>query len=83
MVRLVRRIMKFNEVPERYKNRLNTRWDPVKNKPYLDMRMLVSARLLALNRRKNVKQWLTSWVAKMKKDKISIFDRRLLARLVK
>ena len=82
MVRLVRRIMKFKDVPDRYKNRLNTRWDPVKNRPYLDMRMLVSARLLALNHKKNVKQWLTSWAAKMKKEKISIFDKRLLARLV-
>jgi len=76
MVRLVRRILKFNEVPERYKIRLNTRWDSVKNRPYLDMRMLVSARLLALSRKKNVKQWLKSWVAKMKKEKISTFDKR-------
>jgi hypothetical protein len=82
MVRLVRRILKFNEVPERYKTRLKTRWDSVKNRPYLDMRMLVSARLLALSRKKNVKQWLKSWVAKMKKEKISTFDKRLLARLV-
>ncbi len=82
MVRLVRRILKFNAVPDRYKIRLNTRWDSVKNGPYLDMRMLVSARLLALSRKKNVKQWLKSWVAKMKKERISTFDKRLLARLV-
>ena len=82
MVRLVRRILNFNEVPERYKIRLNSRWDSVKNRPYLDMRMLVSARLLALSRKKNVKQWLKSWVAKIKKERISTFDKRLLARLV-
>lgn len=82
MVRLLLRIMKFRDVPERYKARLNTRWDSVKGKPYLDMRMLVTARLLALNRQKNVKQWLISWTAKMRKEKISDFDKRLLARLV-
>jgi hypothetical protein len=82
MVRLVLRILKFIEVPERYKIRLNARWDSVKNRPYLDMRMLVSARLLALNRKKNVKQWLKTWAAKMKKERLSTFDKRLLARLV-
>jgi len=82
MVRLVLRISKFSEVPDRYKVRLNTRWDSVKDRPYLDMRMLVSARLLALNRKKNVKQWLKTWAAKMKKERISTFDKRLLARLV-
>ena len=82
MVRLVRRILNFNEVPERYKMRLNTRWDSVKNRSYLDMRMLVSARLLALSRKKNVKQWLKSWAAKMKRERISTFDKRLLARLI-
>ena len=82
MVRLVLRIVKFNEVPPRYKMRLNTRWDSVKNRPYLDMRMLVSARLLALNRKKKVMEWLKSWVTKMKKERISTFDKRLLARLV-
>lgn len=82
MVRLVLRILQFSEVPDRYKLRLNTRWDSVQNKPYVDMRMLVSARLLALSRKKNVKQWLKSRVAKMKKEDLSAFDKRLLARLI-
>src|SRR5947208_2503847 len=55
MVRLVLKIMRFTEVPDRYKVRLNARWDPVSNKYYLDMRMLLAARLLALNRKKAVK----------------------------
>jgi len=82
MVRLVRRILKFNDVPDRYKARLNTRWDSAKNRPFLDMRMLVSARLLALNRKKNVRGWLKSWATKIKKERISTFDKRLLSRLV-
>jgi len=83
MVRLVLKIMRFTEVPDRYKVRLNARWDPVSNKYYLDMRMLLAARLLALNRKKAVKLWLKSWALKLRKEKMSAFDRRLLARLIR
>src|SRR5438094_7216767 len=83
MVRLVLKIMRFTEVPDRYKVRLNARWDPVSNKHYLDMRMLLAARLLALNRKKAVKLWLKSWALKLRKEKMSAFDRRLLARLIR
>jgi hypothetical protein len=82
MVRLVLRIMKFSEVPDRYKARLHTRRDPVNNKDYLDMRMLVAARLLALNRRKAVRLWLKSWILSLRKQKLSAFDKQMLARLV-
>jgi hypothetical protein len=82
MVRLGLRIMKFSEVPDRYKARLHTRYDPLTNQDYLDMRTLVAARLLALNRRKSIRLWLKSWALSLSKRKLSAFDKRLLARLV-
>jgi len=82
MVRLIQRIMLFREVPDRYKARLQTRHDPVNNRNYLDMRMLVAARLLALNRKQIVSLWLKSWALNLRKKKLSAFDKRLLARLV-
>jgi hypothetical protein len=82
MVRLIQRIIQFTEVPDRYKGRLKTRRDPVNNRNYLDTRMLVAARLLALNRKKAVRLWLKSWALNLRKEKLSVFDKRLLARLI-
>ena len=82
MVRLIQRIMNFSDVPNRYKARLQARRDPVSNKHYIDMRMLVAARLLALNRKKAIRLWLQSWALKLRKQGISAFDRHLLKRLL-
>jgi len=82
MVRLIQRIMHLREVPDRYKARLQSRYDPVNKRNYLDMRMLVAARLLALNRKQVVSLWLKSWALNLKKKRLSAFDKRLLARLV-
>ncbi len=82
MVRLVQRIMHFREVPDRYKARLQAWYDPVNNRNYLDMRTLVAARLLALNRKKLVTLWLKQWALNLGKKRLSAFDKRLLQRLV-
>lgn len=82
MVRLVLRILKLAEVPERYKARLQVRRDSVSGRRYLDMRILLAARLLGLNRRKAVRSWLKSWVDTVKKQGISAFDKRLTGRLL-
>jgi hypothetical protein len=82
LVRLLLRISKFSDVPERYKARLRLRYDAVRGRKYLDMRVLLAARLLTLNRRKSVRTWLKSWAESASRDKISAFDRHLLSRLL-
>lgn len=82
LVRLVLRISKLSQVPDRYKARLIVRRDSVKGRQYLDMRVLLAARLLALNRKNAVRSWLKSWVHGVKKQPVSPFDKRLLDRLL-
>ena len=82
LVRLVLRISKFTEVPDRYKARLIVRRDSVSGREYLDMRVLLAARLLTLNKRKNVRTWLKNWKDSKRKRNVSAFDKNLLARLL-
>ena len=82
LVRLVLRISKFREVPNRYKSRLIIRHDSVSGRKYVDMRVLLAARLLTLNRKNNVRLWLKTWADNATKQPVSAFDKRLLARLL-
>jgi hypothetical protein len=50
MVRLVERIRKYIDVPVRYKARLKPRYDPLAGTQYVDMRALLTVRLLKLAR---------------------------------
>jgi len=83
MVRMVRRIQSLGQIPDRFRNRLALRKDSVRGRNYLDMRTFVAARLIALNRKKAVRNWLSQWAAKSKKSGISAFDRRLVEKVVK
>jgi len=82
LVRLVLRISKLPQVPARYKARLIVRNDSVRGRKYLDMRVLLAARLLALNKRKNVQIWLKAWKNAAKSQGISAFDKNLIDRLL-
>jgi len=82
MVRIVWRTQKLDTVPDRFKSRLSVRRDSVMGRHYIDMRTLISARLLMLNRRRTVRKWVKDWVKQAGRQKISAFDRRLLAKLV-
>lgn len=82
MVRMVQRVQALQQVPDRFKARLNLRHDSVAGRPYLDMRTYVAGRLLRLNKRKTVHDWLRQWARQNAKKRISSFDRRLLRRLV-
>jgi hypothetical protein len=82
MVRMVRRVQGLKQVPDRFKARLNLRRDSVAGRPYLDMHTYVAGRLLRLNRRKAVRQWLLQWASQIRRKRISAFDRSLLKRLV-
>lgn len=80
-VRMVHRIKRFDEVPDRMKNRIRLAKDSITFRPFLDMRSLIALRLLRLNQKASVVQWIVSrrsvFLAQM-----SPFDRRLLARTV-
>jgi hypothetical protein len=83
MVRMVRRLQRLEQVPDRFKSRLSVRRDSVRGWHYIDTRTFVAGRLLMLNRRKAIRVWLKDWVDQAKNKKISSFDRRLVDRLVR
>lgn len=81
MVRMLEKIKSYDEIPPRFVPRLNLRFDPVANQPYVDMRSVVAARLLRVNKRKAVRTWIASRRQGFLKQPISRYDRRLLHRL--
>ena len=82
MVRMTKRIQSLEQVPNRFKARLNLRHDSVAGRAYLDMRTYVAGRLLRLNKRKAIHDWLRQWAKQIAKKRISRFDRKLLKRLI-
>ena len=83
VVRLVEEIKKYDEIPVRYKNRLQLGFDSVAGRRFVDMRVVLSAKLLLLNEKPQARQWVRDWLSKVVKEDISAYDRRLLRRLVK
>jgi hypothetical protein len=81
VVRLVERIRKYTDVPVRYKARLRPRYDPVAGTQYVDMRALLTARLLQLARAPRVTKWVADWKADVLTQPISAYDKRLVNRL--
>ncbi len=82
MVRFIERIMSYKEVPVRYKARINTRFDPVTGRDFLDMRSLLAARILNLNRKRKVQEWVRSRKEHLLESSIQPFEKRLLNRLL-
>ena len=81
MVRMVKKLQALKQVPDRFKARLSVRWDSVRGRHFIDMRTYVAARILALNHKKGVRQWLNQWVQGSKKKNLSTFDRRLIRKV--
>jgi hypothetical protein len=77
-VLMVERIIEYPEVPHRYSGRLTARFDSVAAKPYLDMRSLLTVRLLALNKRRRVNDWIRDWRDAMLKQKLNRSDKSML-----
>lgn len=82
IVRVVERILRYNEVPRRFGARINSRFDPVAGRNFLDMRGVLASRLLALNRKKPVTTWLITKKRELLDSSISAYDKRLLKRLL-
>ncbi len=78
-VRMIHRIRRFGAVPDRLKNRIRLTKDSITFRQQLDMRALITLRLLRLNNRPAVVQWIA---AKRQTflNEISEFDRAILIR---
>jgi hypothetical protein len=82
VIRLIERILDYKEVPGSYKARLAFRRDSLTGKDYFDTRSLLAARLLALNRDRNVNRWLTSKKQELLKSRISSFEKQVIRKLL-
>jgi hypothetical protein len=83
LVRLVDEIRSYSSVPDRYKARLTLGSDSVAGRKFVDMRVVLMARLLLLSEKQPVRGWVIQWRKSMVAAEISDYDRRLLRRLVK
>ena len=81
VVRLVERIRKYDDVPVRYKARLKPRYDTVARVNYVDMRALLTVRLLKLSKAARVSRWVVNWKSDVL-SKVSTYDRLILAKLL-
>jgi hypothetical protein len=83
LVRLIVEIQRYKKLPPRYGQRLTLAKDSVAGTEFVDMRVILTARLLLLNPRSSIKHWVMKWRAAMLNKSISAFDKSLLLRLVK
>jgi hypothetical protein len=82
VVKLIERIRKYDDVPNRYKSRLRPRFDPVAGIKYVDLRALLTVRLLRLAKAARVARWVSDWKASTLADSVSPFDKVLVRRLL-
>jgi len=82
LVKMVERIRNYAEVPKRFGPRLDPRFDAVAGRRYLDMRSILQGRLLSLNSRPKVVQWLHDKKQSLLQANISSYDKRLIRRLL-
>jgi hypothetical protein len=83
LVRFVERVIAYDEVPRRFKPRLELRFDAITGRSYFDMRSLVALRLLALSKSMAVKKWVVGKTDELSKSHISSSDKRMIQRLTR
>jgi hypothetical protein len=81
-VKLIERIRRYNNVPIRYKSRLKPRFDSVSATLYVDVRSLVTVRLLKLSASAAVARWVSDWKISVLTKPISAYDKALVRRLL-
>jgi hypothetical protein len=82
IVQAIEKIIELKDVPKRLQERLVLRYDAVAGYKFLDMRTLLSARLLKLNQHKSIETWLTKREAEWINQGISLYDQRMIKRLL-
>jgi hypothetical protein len=83
VVHLLSEVASFEEVPNRYRSRLRVNFDSVAGTKYLDMRVVLAARLLLLSEHRAVHDWVHEWKRRTALDAVSAYDKRLLRRLLR
>jgi len=83
LVRLITEIQRYDAVPKRYLSRFKLSSDPVAGRMFIDMRVILTARLLLLSPKPAVRAWVFDWKKRMLSSLISDYERRLLQRLIK
>ena len=83
LVRLIAAVRGYKEVPERYRNRLNISLDSVAGVSFVDMRVILTARLLLLNENEKVRRWVVDRCKTLLENSISDYDRALLRRVMR
>jgi len=81
-IRFIEEVRRYSEVPDRFKARLRLGWDAVAGKRFLDMRTVLTVRLIMLNDRRAIQDWVRDWKTSLLKDSISEFDRKIIARWI-
>jgi len=81
MVKMLDAVEEYDEVPNRFLQRIDTKYDPVSGHVFIDMRSLITARLLGVNRRPNVKVWLAERRKHLLSKPLSPFERKLINHL--
>jgi len=81
-VRFVQEIRRYSTVPDRYKARLYVANDSVAGRKYVDMRVMLMARLLLASKSRKVIDWVADWKRKIRSEPVSEFDKRLIKRLL-
>jgi len=82
VVKLVERIRKYDDVPNRYKSRLKPRFDSVSGIKYVNLRSLLTVRLLRLSTSPRVVRWVSDWKASILADAVSTYDKVLVRKLL-
>lgn len=71
----------YQNVPKRFLTRRDSIFDPISRKRRVDVRRLLVLRLLRLNPRATVRQWLDDAEVWMLKQDVSTFDKELVRRI--
>jgi hypothetical protein len=83
LIKVVERIRGYTKIPERLAPRLEPRFDALTRKFYVDIRALLQFRLLTLNRKPQIRQWLNQKKQNMLKSELSTYDKKLIRRLLR
>jgi hypothetical protein len=81
-VRFLEEVRRYPTVPDRYKARLYIANDTVAGGKYVDMRIVLMARLLLAGKSKKVTDWVADWKKKILSEPVSEFDKRMIKRLL-
>ena len=82
IVRMIEKIKAYSDVPGRLEPRIGISFDAISGRPFVDMRGILTARLIALSSKPAVQAWLRTKRLLFLKSKITTFDKLLVKKLL-